>query len=165
MTARKVSSDPIYLVELSILIVASENRAEISDIHIIAVTAHVLCLDILVHIVNLMHLFQTFEQLHSDVGNYGLKGLTRLHFLVDVLEDGEREVFHNQEATALNGCVVILVLREFSQLGGEVSQELALSEHVGRIWRQWIKLDRIILPRTLFLKDAHCALASESNYL
>jgi hypothetical protein len=35
--------------------------------------------------VNHVHFFQTIEQLHSYVGNCGLKGLTLIHFLFDVL--------------------------------------------------------------------------------
>jgi hypothetical protein len=35
--------------------------------------------------VNHVHFFQTIEQLHSYVGNYGLKGITLIHFLFDVL--------------------------------------------------------------------------------
>ena len=85
MTSCKVSCDLIYLVELSILIVASENRAEVGEIYVSAIAAHVLCLDIPVQMVNHVHFFQTIEQLHSYVGNYGLKGITLLHFLFDVL--------------------------------------------------------------------------------
>ena len=125
MTARKVSCDPIYLVKLSLLIVASENRAEVGEIHSVAVAAHVLGLDIPVQTENLVHFFQTIEQLHSNVGNYGLKGLTLILFLFDVFKDGERKVLHNQEAAALNGCVM-LVLWAFSKLCCEVSQEQAL---------------------------------------
>jgi hypothetical protein len=85
MTASKVSCDLIYLVKVSILTIASENRAEVGEIHFLAVTAHVLGLDIPVQTVNLVHFFQTIEQLHSYVRNYGIKGLTRLQFLFDVL--------------------------------------------------------------------------------
>ena len=164
MTAGKVSCDPIYLVKLSILTVASQNSAEVGEIHVFAVTAHVLGLDVPVQTVNLVHFFKTIEQLHSDVGNYGLEGLTLLQFQLYVFKDGKRKVLHNQEAAALNSCVM-LVLRAFSKLCGEVPKEQALCEHVGGSWRQWVKLDSILLSCTLFLKDAHCALATEPNHL
>ena len=59
----------------------------------------------------------------------------------------------------------MLVLRAFSQLSGEVPQEQALCEYIGGSWWQWVKLHCILLFRTLFLKDAHCALATESDHL
>ena len=60
---------------------------------------------------------------------------------------------------------MILILWAFSQLFFEVPQKQALSEDVGGSWWQWIKLDCILLFRALFLKDADCALASESDHL
>ncbi len=67
MTARNLSCNPIYLVELAILIVASENRAEISDIHIIAVASYFVCTDISMNAVHLVHLFQTIDNLHCYI--------------------------------------------------------------------------------------------------
>ena len=139
---------------MSILIVASENRAEIGEIHVFAVAAHVLCLDISVQTVNHVHFFQTIEQLNRDVGYNGLKKLARLQFPFDVLIDRERKILHNEETTALNRCVM-LVPRAFCQLRGEFSKEQALCEHVGGSRWKRIKLNRILQPRTLFLKDAH----------
>ena len=165
VASRKVSSHPIYLVKLSILIVASENRSEVCDKNVVFnIAPHVLWLDISVQTIHLVHVFQTIEQLHSYVGNYGVKGLIHLHFLLNVLEDGERKVLHDEEATALKGRV-ILILRAFTQLFLVISQEQALCEHVGGSWWQWVKLDCILVSRTLFLKDAHCALATESDQL
>ena len=59
----------------------------------------------------------------------------------------------------------MLVLRAFSQLSCEVPQEQALCEHIGGSWWQWVKLNCILIPCALFLENAHCALASESDQL
>ena len=67
MTACKVSCDLVYLVKLSTLIVASENRAEVGEEHVFAIAAHVVCFDIPVDTVNFVHFFQTIEQLHADI--------------------------------------------------------------------------------------------------
>ena len=108
------------MVEMPILILALEYRAEIGDVHIYSIASYLLYRDISVNAVHPVHLFQTIEQLHSYVGNYGIKGLTFLNFLFDVLVDGERKVLHDQEATAFKGRMM-LVPRAFSQLSGKIS--------------------------------------------
>jgi hypothetical protein len=67
MTASKLSGDSIYLIELAILIVALEYRAEIGDVHLISIASYLLCSDISVNAVHHVHLFQTIDHLHGNV--------------------------------------------------------------------------------------------------
>jgi hypothetical protein len=67
MTASKLSGDSIYLVEVPILILALEYRAEIGDEHIISIASYLLCRDISVNAVHHVHLFQTIDHLHGNV--------------------------------------------------------------------------------------------------
>ena len=81
-----------------------------------------------------------------------------------MLIDGQRKVLHDQETTTFKGGMK-LVFRAFSQLFGKISKEQALCEDVRGKWWQRIKFDSILHSRLLFLKEAHCALATESYNL